>query len=830
MPKDFYQERLIDLVCLALVTIPLTLFFLRNAPGPLRDEDEAAWVFKTYHYHLAFQLHEFRHRDWQDPESYDHPPLARWIFGAALSGKGLVATSLENQHWWRERGYDLFYHPEFREELTVRATEEALRILRRVAFIFGLLTLVAVYCLAYSLGRPTALLASFFVGIHPLFQDANIKAMTDTQTLFWITAALAIQVNLVRHLARPDFSTTKTIPWLFLLAIALALGFLTKINVVMAAILWGILCAIHAIRHPSMATRLRFVLSGIGTILIAWTLAVALNPTFWPHPIDNPLRMFSTRLSEVVLQRQYFAPEAFENWGTQAAYFVRHLFFDQSWCFQQIRVPLELIAVIIGILLWARKLGDRVQSSEDESGTLISFLSILFVICGITSVTFAMNWPRYLLPSLPILGVVAAGGIVECLKPLGDDTQTETIANLHRKLIRQWIIVAAAVSICLLLARGPLAPPVNSLTETEKKIQSFELALRLHPHNKTIRATLAVLYEDAGESKRAESAWKDVFATDPLEEFPLVTADRLRFFEIAAERYPQSPFITKWLEHTRSRAEFMAYRDGFYLNGHRRTLLGISYDNALQATGDVVRAKLDEIKELGCNLITIRGAVFNQDGTVKSAELERLLLCHTEAGKRGIIIGTSIQCAWFSEPGFHREALVSLAAALRPMRNGYIDLAPSRNLRDAHFVPISELRQLRDVVKKIDPNRPLTATHQGEMKSDDLRDYVDVAQLDFIAVQGPPVPYVLSKRAGTQLNQWVQTATRRVPVIFERTYIKPSEDAPVAPDFYQDLQGALEARASGWILRRESRDDSTRPIADQLNAAERTLFQKIRNP
>lgn len=55
----------------------------------------------------------------------------------------------------------------------------------------------------------------------------------------------------------------------------------------------------------------------------------------------------------------------------------------------------------------------------------------------------------------------------------------------------------------------------------------------------------------------------------------------------------------------------------------------------------------------------------------------------------------------------------TIVTALKPYRNWYLDLANERNIRDPRFTSFAELKELRDLVKRLDPKRLATASHNG---------------------------------------------------------------------------------------------------------------------
>jgi hypothetical protein len=62
---------------------------------PVYDSDEVSWIFTGYYFNLYFLHFDLFHKDWDDYEAFDHPPLAKYIVGGILFLNGYTIDSLE---------------------------------------------------------------------------------------------------------------------------------------------------------------------------------------------------------------------------------------------------------------------------------------------------------------------------------------------------------------------------------------------------------------------------------------------------------------------------------------------------------------------------------------------------------------------------------------------------------------------------------------------------------------------------------------------------------------------------------------------------------------
>ena len=181
----------------------------------------------------------------------------------------------------------------------------------------------------------------------------------------------------------------------------------------------------------------------------------------------------------------------------------------------------------------------------------------------------------------------------------------------------------------------------------------------------------------------------------------------------------------------------------------------------------------------------------------------------------------------------------TLVTSLKPFRNWYLDLANERNIRDARYVSIEELRRLRDAAKELDPGRLITASHAGgDLTREDVEKYVTGAKLDFIT---PHRPRDRGSAGATEARTrealgWMRELGREVPVHYQEPFRRGYGGwQPVAADFATDLRGARAGGAAGWCWHngdargrpdgepRRSFDLRARRLFDQLDDEERAL-------
>jgi hypothetical protein len=292
----------------------------------------------------------------------------------------------------------------------------------------------------------------------------------------------------------------------------------------------------------------------------------------------------------------------------------------------------------------------------------------------------------------------------------------------------------------------------------------------------------------------------------------------------------------------------------FTLNNEPTFLLGISYYGGLGAADDFLRRDLDDVRRHGFNWLRVWAtcglfgqdiSVVDQEGHMREPRLEKLKRIVAECDRRGLVVDVTLTRA-SKTPGWgmpslepHKRAVEAIVIALKEYRNWYLDLANERDVRDERFVPVDELKTLREVVRRLDPARLVTASLGGHDVSDgDLRDSLQTAGLDFVTPHRPrdPESPAQTDAKTRECLAMMKKLGRVAPVHYQeplrRGYVNRD---PSAADILTDLRGALAGGAAGWCfhngpqrgtkddLPRRSFDLRHRRLFDQLDQQERIV-------
>lgn len=245
-------------------------------------------------------------------------------------------------------------------------------------------------------------------------------------------------------------------------------------------------------------------------------------------------------------------------------------------------------------------------------------------------------------------------------------------------------------------------------------------------------------------------------------------------------------------------------------------LLGCSYYGGLGASDDAIRKDLDDLKKLGFNWIRVWAtwtgfgsdisAVDRATGDPRQPYLDRLKWVIDQCNERHMIVDVTLSRGdgGIAPQRPHQRAVETLATELKSRPNWYIDLANEHNIRDKRFASFDDLAKLRDLVKKIDPARLVTASHAGgDLTRDELEKYISIVRVDFLSVHRPrEADSPKQTAAHTQdVLAWMKVLNHQLPLHYDEPFRRGyGRWQPSAEDFLADLRAARESGAAGWCF------------------------------
>ena len=292
----------------------------------------------------------------------------------------------------------------------------------------------------------------------------------------------------------------------------------------------------------------------------------------------------------------------------------------------------------------------------------------------------------------------------------------------------------------------------------------------------------------------------------------------------------------------------------FTLNGKSTFLLGISYYGALGASEDFIRRDLDDLQEHGFNWLRVWATwgAFDLDVSAVDPKGQRREPCFgklqwlvAECDRRGLVVDVTLTRSAERRPDMeaHQRVVELVVQQLNPHRNWYLDLANERDVRDDRYVSAAELKRLRELVRRLDPQRFVTASFGGhDLSEEDVRESLLTIGLDFLSPHRPRnavSPSQAEERTRACLALMNELG-RMTPVHYQEPFRRGYGNwEPVAADFLTDLRGSLAGGAAGWCFHnggqrtspdnqpRRSFDMRQQRLFDQLDEEERKVIEAV---
>ena len=307
-----------------------------------------------------------------------------------------------------------------------------------------------------------------------------------------------------------------------------------------------------------------------------------------------------------------------------------------------------------------------------------------------------------------------------------------------------------------------------------------------------------------------------------------------------------------------ARTELGTHDSQFTLNGKPAFLYGISYYGALGAPEEFIQRDLEDLQRHGFNWIRVWAiwaafsnnvAAVEADGSPREPFLAKLKNLVAECDRRGMVVDVTLSRGngvtgppKLQSPEAHRRAVESIVTALKPWRNWYLDLSNERNVKDPRHTTIKELQALRELARRLDRQRLVTASHAGDITPAELRDYLLTVPVDFLTPHRPR--HATSAAQTKEKTEACLKAAKELGRVVPVHYQEPLRAGwvkwqPKAEDFVSDLQGARAGGAAGWCFHngdqrgspdgqpRRSFDLREQRLFEQLDKEERTFLSSM---
>lgn len=285
----------------------------------------------------------------------------------------------------------------------------------------------------------------------------------------------------------------------------------------------------------------------------------------------------------------------------------------------------------------------------------------------------------------------------------------------------------------------------------------------------------------------------------------------------------------------------------FTYDGVETFVLAASYYGGCGAPEDRVRSDLTRLAGLGFNNVrvwvtwsvpTADASVVRNDGSLDPGALARLRRLLDIA--RGLRMTVDLTFGYgldgLTDGGFdnYRAAMTALAGEVREYRNAWIDLGNERDVGDARYLSVEQVRDLAVAVRGVDPGRLVTASgggSTGEQAAVSWDELYEVADLDFATPHfqrddgwaEATESRVTTMRSGLLAEGWDR------PIYLQEEARRGYGGAEWPKEmFLTAVAGARRAGAAGWCFHTDAGFDLVAAgFFDQLDEVELDVIDEL---
>lgn len=488
---------------LAIFIIAPAVFFYMDFRGWVKDADEAAWLFSTP-YFRHFICGDMAHPDWKDMDALDHPPLAKYFYGAALAVRGVEIDDLSYKKQWRVMADSKLLVNNFLGWISDVLPAGYIEYGRQASFLLYVLNMALFFVIIRRFfSRRAALLAAIFTAYNIPFTKYGVLVMAESLLLFWALAGIFLSLLWYESLSKCERGSRA---WISAAAVGIAagLGFSTKLNGIL--ILVPMLWVVFELKRNAMKTSQPNFKTIAAQIFLALFLCLALsfilNPALHVEPVETLRQMFMYRMERIEAQRTIFPEHYLPAWIVllDLAGVLCNAQTNYSW--------LPSGAVFVSISLAGLLL--RKYFHSDPKRRIVYFAGAMWMAQSLAAY-LRLGWTHYLFLAWPWLGLFAAVSADNFIRAISER------AIPGREILKYAGFVLAIATAIFISGhvKWNYVSFMSGLHPPEYYIKQYEIALQIEPENKDFMVGLAERFIEVGNEDAAKDALLKALALDP---------------------------------------------------------------------------------------------------------------------------------------------------------------------------------------------------------------------------------------------------------------------------------------------------------------------------
>ena len=375
-------------ILLSLVIFITYIFFLYSNKLPFDatrfENDEVSWFFHSKAFIEAFVNKDFKSDYWPSSEAYDHPHLAKYIYGWRLFTKFGSQYLSEIKEIEKELGRWNFYQDFDLKDFSSHPVAKYIKSLEEIniRLIFVLVLVLSLLLMEFSKSFLISFLYSLFLLKNAYFINTMIRVRPDLYFILFLFLAIFCLLSYLK--------TGKSILF-YLFALFSSFSLSSKLTGVLAIISFLPFLLLSRKSQDKFFTARKLTLS---LIIFVFTWFV-LNPTLYASPIANSIKYFRFRHEELLDHRSINPKRALFSIKDRMVYLSCGLYINQCSGISYARMNLTPLTSI-NITLFALGIYKLILLRKKNPFHIYFLLTILAAFTLI-SAFMTMSFERYLI-------------------------------------------------------------------------------------------------------------------------------------------------------------------------------------------------------------------------------------------------------------------------------------------------------------------------------------------------------------------------------------------------------------------------------------------------
>ena len=392
------KKILVILLSLSLF-VYLFIGLLKSSKNIAYHTDEVSWFFHTDFFNQLFLERNLDKSFWESYESFDHPPLSKYIFGAYLYLKEkevfIARDSLEDKY-----GRWMFYFKLDNKQLEENFSRY-LNYMREANMIFTVASLVFVFLILYKLSKSLliSLALPLVLSVNNLFTTTMLRATSDAHYVAFMLVSIFLYLAYLKE---------KKLLHLVLFALFAGLSVSSKLTGALVYISYLLSEAYFFVTEKEVKENIKRLFFVFVIWFFVWWVQ---NPSIYLSPIANTIAYPKFRYEQSIRLQKAFPEVALIN--TKQRLKALGCTFLGLTCVETYYngrltnwLVINLAALIAGIYFLAL----NIKRPKNKNIFIYFFLFALSVV-GIVGGYLPLNSDRYYLPILIVIFTLQFMGI-----------------------------------------------------------------------------------------------------------------------------------------------------------------------------------------------------------------------------------------------------------------------------------------------------------------------------------------------------------------------------------------------------------------------------------